>query len=69
MVTAVTVTVSVDTVMLIRIESIGSCKGSYWFLQGKSLGVTGEETATFYHLSIPKRLCAYTQTTVRLYPI
>ena len=44
-----------------------SRRGKYKGLQGKRLRGKGEEYLSFYCASIPKRLFAYTQTTVRLY--
>ena len=36
--------------------------------QGKAPKAEGTETASDHRLPIPKRLCGYTQTIVRLYP-
>ena len=49
--------------------NISSRSVQYSFSQGKSLGIAGRETASCKCLPIPKQLCAYTQTAVRLYPI
>ena len=64
MVTAVTV-----TVLHMKKKDIKACKEKHEGSQGKILRFVGRETASFYRLPIPKRLCAYTKKTVRLYPI
>ncbi len=68
MVTVVTVTIFLRRLGLAG-GNISSRSVQYSFSQGKSLGIAGRETASCKCLPIPKQLCAYTQTAVRLYPI